>query len=386
MPAHERVFGEQFAEKCSRTHGIACSSGTAALTAALQALGIGPGDEVVVPGLTWVACASAVLHLGARPVFADIGADSLCCTPETIRPLIGSRTAAVLGVHMYSSRADLEGLERLCADHDCHLIEDASQAHGATLNGRQVGSFGILSVFSFQQSKLLTGGEGGIVLTDDEDLYSRLQQLRADGRVYGNEAGFWELAVGGGICGRNMVMSEFAAVLLREGMERLEQENRHRRTMAQWLRSGLADLGWCQMVEDGLPPEDGRTHYKIPLRIRHTELNRLGPERLATILSADLCLPVEPLDRPLPGNPLYQPQTIPLIQRLKALAPELSYEPRDSLPRAKSAWDECVTLPHQCLLGGEPEVMAILAALRRMERHADALVAAGSGGGRRTCP
>jgi len=373
-PVHERVFADAFAARVGRRYGIACASGTAALTIALQALDIGPGDEVIVPGLTWVACASAVLHIGARPVLADIDPQTLVMTVETVRPLMGPRTAAVLGVPMYASRADMPGLARLCEGAGIALIEDGSQAHGAQLDGRPIGGFGRLSVFSFQQSKLLTGGEGGIVVTDDATLAERLEHLRADGRAYSGQPGFWRLKPGSGITGRNLVMSEFSAVLLREGLGRLDVENAHRRRMAARLGEALSALGWCGLTVDALPDESGRTFYKIPIRLDHEGLLAAGPERVAAALSADLNLPVEPLDRPLDATPLYRPESVPLARGLARLDSAAGADSRPPpLPQAHAAWARHVALPHQSLLGGEPEVDSIVHALRRLGAHAAAL-------------
>lgn len=376
MPSQERLFAESFAGFVGRRYGVSCSSGTAALTIALQALGIGPGDEVVVPGLTWVACASAVVNLGGIPVLVDVDPDSLCASIAAIEAGLGARTRAVLGVHMYASRADLPALETLCASHNLSLIEDASQAHGATIGNRRAGTFGSISIFSFQQSKLLTAGEGGIAVTDDDRLFQRMQQLRADGRAYAGPApmapAFSELVACGEILGRNLCLSEFQAVLLQEGLGRLDVENAHRLRMATVLEEAVGGLGWVSVVRDRLDPRDGATFYKIPLRIEEERLLRIGPELLARALTAELRLPVEPLDWPLNRSPLYRPETSPLVAR-NADAVELFRPGRFSLPQAEAVWRSSVALPHPCLMGGEIDVQTIATALRKIHRNADAL-------------
>ncbi len=375
---YERSFGETFKNFVGRRFGVPCASGTAALSIALQALDIGPGDEVVVPGMTWVACASAVVYLGALPVLVDIDAQSLCLSPEAVEQAIGPATKAILAVHMYSSRANLDRLQAICDRHGVALIEDASQAHGGRLESRRIGTFGLVSVFSFQQTKLLTCGEGGVVLTDDPTLYDRLQQLRADGRIYADQVvaqHFHGLLEKGDFMGRNLCLSDFQAAILLEGLERLDRENEHRRSMAAILDDQLQRLGGITLVRDHLEPANGRTFYKIPLIFHDKEMLKLGPERIARAMTAELHLPVSPLDRPLNVHPLYRPGSIPLVARIPDLA--RNCDPmRFSLPIATDAWHRCVALPHPCLLGGEPEIKSIVLSLRKIIRHASTLMEA----------
>jgi dTDP-4-amino-4,6-dideoxygalactose transaminase len=180
----ERRVSRAFAEYVGRRYCVACSHGSAALSIALQALEVGPGDDVILTGLTWVACPSAVARVGARPILVDIDADSLCASASAIERAITPKTRAILMIHMYSSICDATAYVDVARRHGIALIEDASQAHGASWRGQAIGSFGEISIFSTQQSKLLTSGEGGLCVTDDPVLYTRLQQLRADGRQY----------------------------------------------------------------------------------------------------------------------------------------------------------------------------------------------------------
>lgn len=375
---YERQFGEEFTRYIGRSYGVPCSSGSAALTIALQACGIGPGDEVIVPGLTWVACASAVTHLGAIPIFVDIDPSSLCIAPLAVAAAVGPATKAIMAVHMYSSRVDIESLMAICNQHGLVLIEDASQSHGAMLGSRRTGSFGLISVFSFQQTKLLTSGEGGIALTDDVEIYVRLQKLRADGRIYEKnepDAGFHDLVDQGGLLGRNLCLTEFQAAILLEGLQRLDRENAHRMEMAMQLASKLAALGDIQLVCDGLSQPDGATFYKVVLRFSREEELSIGTETLARALTSELNLPVEPLDMPLDRHPLYSPLCSPLVTR--SVDGSEPWNPRRfRLPSALDAWNSCVAMPHQCLLGGIRDVEAIVIALEKIRRHAPALAVA----------
>jgi len=162
--AFERRFARDFADFNEVAHCTPVTSGTAALTIALQALGVGSGDEVIVPGLTWVACASAVLHLGARPVLADVDSATLTLDPAHAAEAITGRTRAIMAVHLANSVADLDAFTELSARTGIPFIEDCAQAHGARWRHRRVGGYGRAGCFSMQQSKLLTAGEGGAVV------------------------------------------------------------------------------------------------------------------------------------------------------------------------------------------------------------------------------
>jgi len=373
--SYERRFGRAFGEYLGRRFAVPCASGTAALTIAMQALGIGPGDEVIVPGLTWIACPSAVLNLGAAPIPIDIEVNSFAPCPMKFESAISKKTKAVLAVHMYSHRIDMPGLKAVCDRHGLAMIEDASQAHGAQLGDKKVGSFGAISIFSFHQTKLLACGEGGIALTDDKNLYATLQQLRADGRTYSDapiSPGFFGLATRGAFTGRNLCLSEFHAALLLEGLERLDRENTHRRAMFDLLDQHLGELEDISVVRDQLHPRDGSTHYKIPVEFSDPEVWGLGPHFISEVLTTELHLPVRPLDRPLTRDDSYRPNSIPLVSRNTNLARRCCPSNFD-LPIAFDKWSRSVALPHQCLLGGEPEVLAIAVALRKLRSHTNRL-------------
>lgn len=365
--SYERLFGYQFAKYIGRSYAVPCSSGSAALRISLQALGICPGDEIIVPGLTWVAVASSVVHLGAIPVLADIGMDSFCITAETIKPLISTKTRAVIAAHMYSSRADMKDITDLCRKHSLLLIEDASQAHGACLNNTKVGNFGDISVFSFQQTKLLTSGEGGIALTDDLRLYERLQQLRSDGRVYKEQkkSPYNELTPVGDVLGSNFCMSEFHAAILTEGLKRLDHENIHRRSSKKYLKTQLSEVSDVYIRQDDLPLEEGRTCYKIPITFEGEDYKLIGPERLAKMLSTELNLLIEPLDKPLDRNKLFCQDSFGFSKE---------YSPtKCMLPRAHEAWSTSVCLPHFCLLGINEDVDIIVHAIKKVQTHSNIL-------------
>ena len=358
--SYERRFGRAFAEYCGVAHAVPCGSGSAALTIALQALSVGPGDEVVLPGLAWVACAASVCNLGATPVLADIDPQTLCMTTDTARAVMSDRTRAIMALHLYSSRAPMTSLEQLARECGVPLIEDASHAHGALIDGKRAGAFGTISVFSMQQSKLLTAGEGGVCLTSDPDLYSRMQQYRADGRIYADEAqgrsntaepySFREIVPRGDVLGRNLCLSEFHAAILLDRLTGLDKENAHRRKNYSLLSSRVSALPGVSLVADSLG--EGGTHYRVCIRVEPSVLEGLDIADVARALQAELRLPVETIDPPLNSNPLFPPCAWP--GRAGSAAP---------LPAADWALRHCLTLPHWCLLGDARDAQDIVDAL-----------------------
>ncbi|MEW6513525.1 MAG: DegT/DnrJ/EryC1/StrS aminotransferase family protein [Pseudomonadota bacterium] len=175
-------FETRFAEYCGASHAIAMSNCTAALHLALHALGIGPGDEVIVPALTFVASANAIRYCGARPVFADVVSfDEWNIGPETIEPLITPRTRAILVVHYAGYPCDMPAIMALAQQHGLAVVEDVAHAPGATLDGRAMGTWGDAGCFSFFSNKNMTTGEGGMVTTQKEPLAERLRRLRSHG-------------------------------------------------------------------------------------------------------------------------------------------------------------------------------------------------------------
>jgi dTDP-4-amino-4,6-dideoxygalactose transaminase len=180
-----RHFEAEFAAACGRRHGVAVANGTLALELALHALGVGPGDEVIVPCRTFIASAGCVVARGARPVLADVDPVSQNLTAETARKVLTGRTRAVIAVHLAGWPCDMDPILRLAREHGLHVIEDCAQAQGASYKGRPVGSLGDVAAFSFCQDKIMTtGGEGGMLVTDDEGLWRRAWSYKDHGKDY----------------------------------------------------------------------------------------------------------------------------------------------------------------------------------------------------------
>ena len=242
-----RHFEREFAAWVGTRHAIALANGTVALDLALKALGIGPGDEVVVTPRTFLASVSCIVNAGAVPVFAEVDRDSQNITAETIRAVLTPRTRAVICVHLAGWPCDMDPIMALAAEHDLKVIEDCAQAHGARYKGRAVGSIGHVGAWSFCQDKIMTtGGEGGMVTTDCPDLWSRMWSFKDHGKsweaVYERQhaPGFRWLHES---FGTNWRMIEVQAVIGRIQLRR----------MPQWHERRLANAERIWRTAEGLP-------------------------------------------------------------------------------------------------------------------------------------
>jgi perosamine synthetase len=260
--ARVESFERAFAQRHAAAHGIATSSGTSALTTALCAHGIGPGAEVIVPSFSFFATASSVLLAGATPVFADIDPATFCLSVAAAEAAITKLTRAILVVHLYGLPAALPEFEALCAANGLVLLEDAAQAHGATVAGRPVGSRST-AAFSFFATKNITTFEGGMVLTQDAEVARRARMLRNHGRDGGLEHA---------IVGANFRMTELAAAIGLVQLARLEEITRRRNENARCLSECLRGVATPQV-----PPD--RTHVFHQYTVR-------APERRDRLLEA----------------------------------------------------------------------------------------------------
>lgn len=174
-------FEDSFSNYCGMRYGVATSNGTTALHLALMALGIGEGDEVIVPDITFAATINAVIYTGATPVIVDIEEDSWCIDPKEIQKAITNKTKAIIPVHIYGQPCDMNAIMEIAKTHNLYIVEDCAEAHGACFDGKKVGSFGVISCFSFFGNKVITTGEGGMCLTNDERLNQKMRILRDHG-------------------------------------------------------------------------------------------------------------------------------------------------------------------------------------------------------------
>lgn len=209
------AFEQKFAEFCGTKFAVSVSNGTVGIHLALKVLNIGEGDEVIVPDLTFIATANTVVTAGAKPVFVDVCRNTYCIDPDQLEKSITPKTKAIIPVHLYGHPANMKAIQRIADKHGLIVIEDAAEAHGASIDGVRVGAFGTFGVFSFYGNKIITSGEGGMLTTNDAELYQRAKFLRD--HAMSKEKRYWHTETG-----FNYRMTNLQAAL---GLAQLEQVN-----------------------------------------------------------------------------------------------------------------------------------------------------------------
>jgi L-glutamine:2-deoxy-scyllo-inosose/3-amino-2,3-dideoxy-scyllo-inosose aminotransferase len=249
--AEEQAFSQEFAEYHGAKYGIFMANGTVTLQCSLQAYGIGPGDEVIVPALTWIATAMAVLEVGATPVFVDIEETTLCLDPIALEAALTPRTRAIIPVHLLGGMADLDAILEIAERKNLIVIEDCAHGHGGKWKDRGLGSWGHVGSFSFQQTKTMASGEGGICITSDERIAERLYCLK--------HIGYTATAMQGKACVtpdsdlhcHNYRATEFQATILRDQLKALPQRMATYQANAARLQELLADASGIRIQSRG---------------------------------------------------------------------------------------------------------------------------------------
>ncbi len=228
-------FEDLFAKQVGARHGIACCNGTVALHSALLAAGVEPGDEVMVPALTYIATANAVRYCNATPVLVDADPGTWNLDPNQLEDLVTTRTRAIIPVHIYGHPTDMGPIREIASRHGLVVIEDAAEAHGATYHGQGIGSLGDLATFSFYGNKIITCGEGGMVTTSSAEIADRVRLLRGQGMDPVRR--YWHPIVG-----YNYRMTNLAAAIGLAQTEQIDWHLARRREVAEWYHRHLADL------------------------------------------------------------------------------------------------------------------------------------------------
>ncbi len=335
-------FEALFAQVHDAAHGIAAANGSLALELALLAAGIGPGDEVIVPAHSFIATAAAVSRIGAVPVFADIEATTYNIDPERVAEAVSEKTAAAVVVHFGGAMADMDRLGDLAARHGLLLIEDAAHAHGAEWQGKRAGSFGLAGMFSFQNSKAMTAGEGGIVITGDEDLAAKARSIANAGRRPGR--GWFEHFE----LGTNLRMTAMQAAILSRQLERLPLEIRRRERNNAAFEQELAGVDglYLQEAPAGV---SAQTLYLRPGRILESAFG-IGRDEFVAAMQAE-GIPI----RPFYPHPLYRNALFQNYEHRAGACPVAEQSSRDSF------W-----LPMNLFMGGEDDAADIARAMRKI--------------------
>jgi perosamine synthetase len=289
-----RAFEQAFATAVGRAHAISLPSCTSGLHLSLLALGVGPGDEVVVPDATWIATSAPISYVGASPVFADVDPVHWCLTVEALERVVSDRTKAVIAVDLYGSCGEVGDIEAFCDARGIALVEDAAEAAGAIWCDRPAGNFGVTSVFSFHGSKTLTTGEGGMVVTDDDALHERMAFLRDHGRAPG-DVQFTNLEVA-----YKYKMGGLQAALGRVQLARLEELVGRKRHIFKWYLDRLGGIPGLTMNGE---PAGTRNAYWMSTVVLDPDLGWAEPD-LAPRLR-DLGVATRPFFHPLSSLPAY---------------------------------------------------------------------------------
>jgi dTDP-4-amino-4,6-dideoxygalactose transaminase len=355
------AFERRFAAYQHAAHAITCVNGTVALELALRAAEVGPGVEVIVPSYTFLATASAVLHLGGTPVFADIDPATYTLDPGSAAGVLTPRTRAIIPVHIAGAPADMDGIVTLASAKGIAVIEDAAQAAGAEWRGRRVGTLGDLGTFSFQSTKVLTAGEGGAVVTNAVRYADTVRSLQNVGRIPGGE--WYEHHR----LGWNLRMTEFQAAVLLAQMDRLDEQITRRSVNAAALDARLRSIDGVEPLTV-LPGVTRHPRYLYVFKYRPRAFGGLPKARFLEALVAE----------GVPAMPGYPPlHAMPAIRR--------AFQERDlrmmagadgeGLPHTDRAWaDEGIWLPQNVLLGSLDDVEDIYTAVRKVAHNARLLL------------
>ena len=260
-------FEEKWADYVGTDHAVAVSNGTTAIQLVLKAIGLQPGEEVIVPSLTFGSTATAVVHQACVPVFADIDRELYTLDHTDLERCLTDETAAIMPVHLYGHPAEMDEIRAFADDHDLYVIEDAAQAHGAAYKGQQVGSIGDAGCFSFYATKNITTGEGGIITTDDDEIAAELRMLRSHGMANRDEHV---------TLGYNYRMSDLNGAIGTAQVDRLDGFNERRREISERLAAELDDLDWLEpaTVRDYVD----HAYFWAPFEVQEDEIGLTGKE------------------------------------------------------------------------------------------------------------
>ena len=361
-------FEKAFAEYCRAPYGVMMTNGTHTLRLALEALGIGPGDEVIVPAVTWQATAATVLDVNAIPVLVDIDPETFTIDPKAVEAAITSRTRAIIPVHVFSRVCDMDALQAIAGKYGLHIIEDCAHQHGSEWKGQKVGTIGDIGSFSLQASKILTTGEGGICITKDKDLYDRLYSMKNCGReIYPGSP-----AMQSG----NYRCNEFAAALGLAQLTRLDAQNAIRHENALYLEQELTKIpGITALRRD--ERVTNQTYFHFYIRYNNEFWRNIPRKFITRSIRAELedSLTIRVPYEPLNDSPLYRP----FSKKTHKLSDEYcrAIDPaRFDVPVAtRVKTQEAFGFFHTHLLAEKAELDKIIAAFHKLYDNLDELEA-----------
>lgn len=343
-------FERKFADLHNAEYCLGVTNGTHAIELALYTLGIGSGDEVIVPAFTFISTATAVVYCNAIPVLVDVDPETFCMVPEAFERAITPRTRAVIPVHMAGHTCDMDAICKIARRHGIKVIEDAAHAHGAEYKGKRAGTFGDMSAFSFQNGKLMTCGEGGAIITNNRELYEKAYLAHGVGRPKGDRV--YEHLV----LGSNYRMNEFQAAVLIAQLERLEQMNKKREANADMLDKLLSEI-------KGITPQ-GRSSYST-LNPHYMYMFYYNPDFFGGLPRLEFvdCL----IQEGVPAFIAYPVISETAFFKEKNFAGRIYEYTESDLSAAKRIADNVVWLPHFTLLGDEEDIQEIAGTIKKIQ-------------------
>ena len=361
-----QALEQAFAQYHDARHAVAVSNGTAAIELALLASGIRPGDEVLVPAITFIASASAIVRVGAIPIFVDSAPETLGLSVSGVQSAITPRTRGIVAVHYGGYPVDFDALLPIVEKHSLILVEDCAHAHGSEWRGRKVGTFGTFGTFSFQQSKSLTAGEGGIVLTDDDHLVEQTYLYHNIGRFVG------ATGYGHSVIASNYRMPEMSAALLLSQLERLPEQTEQRMEGAAFLAEGLRGIGGFRTLKPD-PRITQRGYYFMVLRYDSREHAGVPVRRFTEALRAEGVPCGNAYGIPVYKEPAFQREYV--ADLLGRSVEEIPDYPNMFLPVAEHfCAEEQLILSQQLLLADREELQIVLDAMAKVKDRAEELV------------
>lgn len=347
------AFENEFASFCGTKFALTCANGSVALRLALIACGVKPGDEVIVPPYTFIATASIVIEANCVPVFADIDPDTYNISPAAIEKAITKRTKAIIPVHFAGQACDMDAIMAIAKKHNLYVIEDSAHGHGAEYKGKKLGSIGDVGCFSFQSSKNLTSGEGGMVITNNETLYDLMNSLRNVGRVKGGQ---WYEHHNPGC---NYRITQMQAVLLSNQLKRLNDQTVRRHGNGTYLNSLLEKIDGIKPLARGVGETIHSYHIYI-FKYDKSKFSNLSKAEFSKILAAEGVPCFMGYPEPLYKQPLFQEKNFMCY----AIPPEVDYSEVCCPVTEKACHEEAVWIFQNTMLGTKED----------MDKFAEAIV------------
>jgi dTDP-4-amino-4,6-dideoxygalactose transaminase len=364
-----KEFAEKFAAYHGAKYGVCCANGTVSLEMCLRAAGLKYGDEVIVTPYTWVATASAVVTTNAVPVFADVKESDYTLDPDAVEAMITDRTKAIIPVHLGSSAADMDRFMEIAAKHNLVVIEDCAHAHGGKWRDKGLGSIGHFGSFSFQSSKLMTSGEGGAVLTNDDEYNMKLHSLVNCGR---KEQGFDKFD--GWLMGWNYRIGEFQAGVLIAQLEALEERTKLRSANAMYFNEQLRQIEGLEVIERD-PRLTEQHHYQFIFKYKKAGFKGLDRMNFLQALYAEGIDFDGPFYVPLQGREEF-PATSDYYPALRERYGDAITEAHaaDCPVAMKAAFDEAIWVHYPYLMGTKEDIDDIITAIRKIKDNVDELL------------